>query len=93
LGTTDADDTVAASLREVIQTRRAARPVPIRSTAEWAEFLRRAREAPGEAELARRRAVGELMDRVRVKVGPDFKVVEEIRRIRNLSPQEPGDAA
>ena len=45
--------------------------------------VRRLRAEPPDAqELARRRAYGEAMDRVRAKVGHDFDAVQAIRDVR-----------
>ncbi|MGH2367299.1 MAG: hypothetical protein ACRDI2_03790 [Chloroflexota bacterium] len=92
--------TVEAALRDAVrrQKQEAGRfPAPSPAAlAEIARVLRDARRPPTEVELAQRRAVAERMDQVRVKVGPEFNVVRELRAIREraergLSDQEYDD--
>lgn len=50
------------------------------------EELQKLRMRPlGDEELALRRAAGEKMDRLRVKVGRDFNVAEVLRAMRDAS--------
>ncbi|MGH2351243.1 MAG: hypothetical protein ACRDJN_06475 [Chloroflexota bacterium] len=92
--------TVEAALRDAVRRQKQEAvgfPAPSPAAlAEIARVLRDARRPPTEVELAQRRAVAERMDQVRVKVGPEFNVVRELRAIREraergLSDQEYDD--
>lgn len=85
LRTGNAEETVAASLRETIRSRGEPMELPLYlSSDEDFERFRRALHHPRTpAELQRWREAVEAADRLRVKVGPDFNVVEIIRDIRD----------
>ena len=87
LGTSSPERTIEASLRrtvDAVTSQRADRAGAARQVALDA-VTRRLHTPPDAQELARRRAAGAMMGQVRVPVGRDFDIAEELRQMRARS--------
>jgi hypothetical protein len=85
LKTSSPEEAIEASLRRAIlagsEGALTERHRP-RDEGEWEALRRRLRQKPSEHELMRRRAAGEAMDRLRVRVGRDFNPAEVVGEVR-----------
>ena len=87
LGTADVQATIEASLREAVRTRGASTEGPryLRTEAELQQYLQEAQRPRTPAEQARWDAAVAAADRHRIKIGPEFNVVAELREMRRRS--------
>ena len=87
LGTKDVQTTIEVGLRESIRAHAEPVELPsyIRTDEELRQFLRDVQRPRTEAELARRKAAFDAVEKHRLDVGPDFNVVEELREMRQRS--------
>jgi hypothetical protein len=90
LGTSSAQETIEASLREVIR-RRSHPPETMHTVERQSAVLGGAQQPSDEGELTRRRMAVTMAHRARVKVEKEFDVAEEIRKMREANFAEPDD--